>query len=402
LIQFIHDTDLPMFQNALDFAGQQMRRLLERHPDLSPMYTDEGKWLHNAPAWTRWCDGFMPGIMWILARHAAFRTRDASDRDYQFWVDHAIRHSKPLEEQKRDLDVHDLGFIFLSTFYRWYNITRDPAIREVVFEAGRTLAEHFHESGQYLRSYVAEDSIFIDIMMNVGLIFYTARETNDKRLRDIAVRHCLTTRRFLVRADGSTAHEGLFDPATGEFLRQTTQQGFRGDSCWSRGLAWSLYGFSHVYEYSRDPRFLSTAESCADYYITHSPADGVPPWDFNAPPENRSLTDSSAAAIAAAGLLRLCRLIADPIKGHFYWSTAIHILRGLCTKFLAINDPGWEGILKGGVYHLHKGLGVDESVMWGEYFFCEALDEAVRVIGVPGVSAPGTPPASKSNGLARA
>jgi unsaturated chondroitin disaccharide hydrolase len=106
----------------------------------------------------------------------------------------------------------------------------------------------------------------------------------------------------------------------------------------------------------------------------------VPPWDYNAPIENRILVDTSTAAIAASGLLRLCRLIADPIKGHLYWSTAIHILRSLCTRYLASSDPTWEGILKGGVYHIHKSLGVDESVMWGEYFFIEALEEALRVI----------------------
>ena len=295
-------------------------------------------------------------------------------------MENAIRYSKPLEARKTDSDVHDLGFIFLSTYYRWYQFTRDQAIKDVVLHAGKTLAERFNEAGQYLRSFVAEDSIFIDIMMNVGIIFYAARECNDKRLREIAVRHCVTTRRVLVRGDGSTAHEGIFDPATGEFLHQSTQQGFRSDSCWSRGLAWALYGFSNSYEYTRDPRFLHTAESCADYYITHTPGDGVPPWDYNAPPENRSVIDSSAAAIAAAGLLRLCRQIADPMKGHFYWSTAIHILRTLCAKHLASADPNWEGVLKGGVYHIHKGFGVDESVMWGDYFFIEGIEEALRVM----------------------
>jgi unsaturated chondroitin disaccharide hydrolase len=253
----------------------------------------------------------------------------------------------------------------------------------VVIQAGRTLAQRFNENGQYLRSFVAEDSIFIDIMMNVGIIFYAARETNDKALRDVAVRHCMTTRRVLLRGDGSTAHEGIFDLETGEFLRQSTQQGFRGDSCWSRGLTWALYGFTVSYEYSRDPRFIQAAEACADYYITHTPADGVPPWDYNAPAENRALVDSSAGAIAAAGLMRLCRHIVDPMKGHFYWATAIHILRSLCTKYLASSDPKWGGVLKGGVYHLHKGLGVDESVMWGEYFFTEALEEALRIIRTP-------------------
>src|SRR6266542_3055347 len=144
-------------------------------------------------------------------------------------------------------------------------------------------------------------------------------------LREIAVRHSLTTRRVLVRGDGATAHEGLFDLETGEFLRQTTHQGYRGDSCWSRGLAWALYGFGTCYEYSRDPRFLETAEACADYYITYTPANGVPPWDYNAPAESRKLLDTSAGAIAASGLLRLSRLLQDPVKAHFYWTTGVRM-----------------------------------------------------------------------------
>ena len=174
---------------------------------------------------------------------------------------------------------------------------------------------------------------------------------------------------MLVRGDGSTAHEGIFDLATGEFLRQTTQQGFRGDSCWSRGLAWAMYGFAVSSEYSRDPRFLETAEACTDYYITHTPHGGVPPWDYNAPAGEPDTAGYVRRGHRGAGMLRLCRLVADPIKGHLYWSTAIQILRSLCTHYLAAGDAKWEGILKGGVYHLHKGLGVDESVTWGEYFF---------------------------------
>ncbi len=214
-------------------------------------------------------------------------------------------------------------------------------------------------------------------MMNVGLVFYAARERGDRRLRDIAVRHCLTTRRYLVRGDGSTGQEGIFDTATGEFLKQATHQGYRSDSCWSRGLTWALYGFSTCYEYSRDPRLLETAEKCADYYITHCPHDGVPPWDFNAPPETRKTVDTSAAAIAASGLLRLCRLLPDPVKGHFYWNTAIRILRSLSQHYLAKGDPAAEGVLKGGVYHMQRKLGVSESVMWGDYFYAEALLNAL-------------------------
>ena len=373
MIQFELSTDRQLFEDSFDFAQQQVRSLISRHAGLYPMYTKNGKWKHEGPAWTHWCDGFLPGMMWLFHWHLGPGGPDAD-----WWMDQAIAYTIPLEPRKMDREVHDLGFIFLSTYYRWYQITKDPELNDVLVQAGETLAMRFKENGQYLRSFVAEDSLFIDIMMNVGIIFYAARETGDRMLRDVALRHALTTRRVLVRGDGSTAHEGIFDLESGEFLRQTTQQGYRGDSCWSRGLAWSLYGFSTCYEYSRDPRFLETAEACADYYITHSPADGVAPWDFNAPADSRRQVDTSAAAITAAGLLRLCRLITDPLKGHLYWTTAIRILRSLCESHLGKDVEGWEGILRGGVYHIHKDLGVDESVMWGEYFFVEALESALR------------------------
>ena len=372
MIQFEPEIERETLASALDFAARQVRRLADTNPGYYPIYTSGGKWKHDGPAWTHWCDGFLPGMMWIFHRRAV----DSAEKG--FWMDKAIEYSRPLESRQFDKDTHDLGFIFLSTYYRWYMITREPRLNDVLVQAGRTMAARFKDKGQYLCSFVSEDSLFIDIMMNVGIIFYAARETNDRRLRDIAMRHVLTTRRYLVRGDGSTAHEGIFDLDSGEFLKKATHQGYRADSCWSRGLSWAMYGFGISYEYTRDPRFLDTAQDCADYFLTHTNSDGLPPWDFQAPPENRKLVDTSAAAIAASALLRLCRMLPDPVKGFYYWSCALHILKTLCEKHTAVNDPEWEGILKGGVYHMQKDLGVNESVMWGDYFFCEALENALR------------------------
>jgi unsaturated chondroitin disaccharide hydrolase len=360
----------PLYLHALDFASRQVRALIERDPDFYPMYTHNGRWRHQLPAWTHWCDGFLPGIMWILCA-----------RGDETWREPAERYTKRLVPRQFDRDVHDLGFLFMSTYGRWHQVVPDPALNAVLIQAGRTMALRFREKGAYLRSFVSEDSLFIDIMMNVGIIFYAARETGDAQLLDIATRHSLTTRRVLVRGDGSTAHEGLFDLETGEFLQQTTHQGFRGDSCWSRGLAWALYGFGTVYHYTHHPRFLHTAEACADFYLAHAPADGVVPWDFDAPPESRTLVDTSAAAIAVSGLLQLAAVAINPAKRARYDEMAHWILSALCRRYLAEGDPAWEGILKGGVYHVHKGLGVNESVMWGEYFFVEALDRALRQAG---------------------
>ncbi|HWT81352.1 MAG TPA: glucuronyl hydrolase, partial [Candidatus Methylomirabilis sp.] len=243
---------------------------------------------------------------------------------------------------------------------------------------GRTMGLRFKTAGGYLCSFIGPQSLFIDIMMNVGVVFYAARETQDQTLHKIAMDHCLTTRRVLVRGDGSTAHEGIFDLDTGEFLRQSTHQGARGDSCWSRGLTWSLYGFGIAYRYSHDRRFLETAELNADFYIEHAPDHGVPPWDFDAPADQRRQPDSSAAAIAASGLLDLAELTSSRAKSRLYRDVALRILDTLTDgEYLANGTPGWEGILKHGVYHTAKGLGVDESVMWGEYFFVEALTKAL-------------------------
>jgi unsaturated chondroitin disaccharide hydrolase len=362
---------IPKLEEALGFAGRQVRGMIERYPDFYPMYTQAGRWKHEGEAWTHWCDGFLPGMLWLLHRH----TGDAWFRQQ------AERYSRPLEPRQHDRNVHDLGFIFMSSYHHWFRLSRDPALRDVLIQAGRTMGLRFQRPGAYLASFIGPQSLFIDIMMNVGILFCAARETQDRSLHQIAMDHCLTTRRVLVRGDGSTAHEGIFDLTTGEFLRQGTHQGYRGDSCWSRGLTWSLYGFGIAYRYTRDRRFLETAELNADFYIEQTPENGVPPWDYDAPPDQRTQPDSSAAAVAATGLLDLAEFTASRAKGRLYRDSALRILDTLTgEEYLARTTPGWEGILKRGVYHMHKGLGVDESVMWGEYFFVEALTKALHLL----------------------
>ena len=93
--------------------------------------------------------------------------------------------------------------------------------------------------------------------------------------------------------------------------------------------------------------------------------------------------DSSAAAIAASGLWNLAELTTatEPPRARRYRDAAIAIVDALCTdRYLASSDVGWEGVLKHGVYHFHKKLGVDESVMWGDFFFLETVDKVLREI----------------------
>jgi unsaturated chondroitin disaccharide hydrolase len=360
------------YLQALQFAQRQVTQLVARHPDFFPVYTVGGKWHHAGPLWTDWTGGFLAGMMWQFFK----RTREPA------WRKRAEHYSRLLEHRKSDRNVHDLGFIFLNSYLPWYEESEDPALLDVVLEAGRALAMRFVEKGQYLCSFLGPESLFIDIMMNVPLIVYAANRTGDERLARIAQAHCRTTRDRLVRADGSTAHEGLFDVATGRFLRQSTRQGLRDDSCWARGLAWSMYGFSKVYGLTGHAEFLEVAESNARYWLEHLPHDKIPYWDFDAdtaePLPWGPQKESSSAAIAASGLLDLARQTASPDYGIAYHNEALVMLDALCApEYLAVDTPGWEGILKHGVYHTRKNLGVDESVMWGDFFLVEALAKAV-------------------------
>ncbi len=267
------------------FAEQQIHFLVDQHPGRFPMYTTRGKWDFRGESWTNWCEGFLGGQLWLLHLY----TGDPA------WRTAAEQYSRLIEPRKADRSVHDLGFLFWPTWKRWYDLDGDPALNAVVIEAGKTLALRFNEKGRYLRSFLAEDSLFIDIMMNVGIIFYAAQQLNSAPLLEIAKQHCLTTRKYLVRGDGSTAHEGIFDLQTGEFLRQSTQQGWRSDSSWARGLAWAIYGFSTAFHFCGDPRFLLTAEACARFYLERTPNHGVPPNDFDEPnptlPPHQAHTD---------------------------------------------------------------------------------------------------------------
>jgi unsaturated chondroitin disaccharide hydrolase len=298
------------------------------------------------------------------------------------WRPRAEHYSWLVEERQYDDQVHDLGFVLCPTWKKWWELTGDVAARQVVIQGGQTMATRFNARGKYLRSFLAPDSIFIDIMMNVGIIALAALETADKKLLDVAEQHCETTRRYLVRGDGSVSHEGIFDLDTGEFLRQTTQQGWRNDSSWARGLAWSLYGFSSMYALTGNQHWLATAQLNADNWLEHTGAsaagaDPVPPNDFDEPDPVRRW-ESSAAACAAGGLIMLASLVEDDDLGRRYHSHAEATIARLSEPEFVAHEEDWEGVLKHGSYHEAKQLGVDESVMWGEYFFVETLARVVQ------------------------
>jgi unsaturated chondroitin disaccharide hydrolase len=357
-------------RRALEVAASKVSRLVTDYPDYFPLYTDQGRWKHGKEAWTNWCEGFLGGQMWLFYELGLG----------EGWKPRAEHYSKLVEERQYDDQVHDLGFVLCPTWKKWWELTGDGTQREVVIQGGKTMATRFNTKGKFLRSFLAPDSIFIDILMNVGIIAVAGLETGDQELLNIAEQHCETTRKYLVRGDGSTSHEGIFDLQSGEFLRQTTQQGWRNDSAWARGLAWSLYGFTSMYALTGNPHWLSTAQLNADYWLEHtSGPDPVPSNDFDEPIPLRRW-ESSAAACAAGGLIMLSSLAPDDDQARRYHNHAEATIARLCEPEFVAYEDSWEGVLKHGSYHESKQLGVDESVMWGEYFFVESLARVVQAL----------------------
>ena len=123
----------------------------------------------------------------------------------------------------------------------------------------------------------------------------------------IAATHAQTVATNLVRRPRTAARieVAVFKQTTGALESRGTFAGYSDSSTWARGQAWALYGFVQAYQTSDNPAFLTTAEDIANYFVANVPAndDYIPPWDFDAP--GSQPVDTSAAAIAADGLVIL-------------------------------------------------------------------------------------------------
>ncbi len=371
----------PRLQQALEFGIEQLERMEQNWPvdQPAPVYTEKGRWVRPQQMWTDWCPGFFAGMMWL-----AYEATGAGN-----WRERAERYTRALEPRKFDRSVHDLGFIFLPTVDRWYRLLPQddplrPRLADWLITAATVQSFRWQDAGAdpYIYSFNGPQSLFIDIMMNIRLLFRAHELGGSPELYEKATAHARTTEKYLIMKDGprlmdhdgAAIHEAIFNPDTGEFRNLSTQQGYSPFTCWSRGLAWAMYGFTDAYLYTGEPLFLLTAERCAGFYLRHTPDSGVPYWDYGAPDIPNEPVDSSAAAVAAGAFWKLQQIPAVKRAPAEYRAACLHILQTLCSdEFLGGHDPAYEGILRHAVYHRPNNWGVDASVMWGEYFFLEIL-----------------------------
>lgn len=352
---------------ALQFSQQQLARMGAQLPvGQYPKSTPPDGTLQTTPAtdMTGWTQGFFPGELWILYE----LTGEAS------WKTLAGDWTRALEVQKGNTQTHDLGFKFIPSYGHAYRLTGEPYYRDTLLEAARSLAARYDAKVGVINTCDWNPDwhlpTVIDTMVNLELLFWAAENGGPPEWKDMALHHALRTREDLVRPDGSTFHVVDYDPVSGAILSKETYQGYADGSTWTRGQAWAMYGFTLAYRYTQDPRMLEAARKVTDAYLNRLSGDFVPNWDFDAPEQRK---DSSAAAAAASALLELHRFVADPVQSARYQSAAVRMLESLTSPAYLAAGTRNAGILLHGVGHLPAGHEVDVGLVYGDYYFLEAL-----------------------------
>lgn len=343
----------------LDSILGKINRTARGMKRMFPHITKRGRWRTTADG--GWTGGYWVGLLWLA--YAATK-----HEKYRKW---AHKWASLLAPKKKEPNP-DLGHPFYPSFVLGYRITGDAELRKIALEAADTLTTCFNEKSGFIYKEIRMNGgkagrALIDFMTTLPLLWWAYEETDDKRHYDVAHRHSTRTVEEFIRSDGSSFHVIDFDLKTGRVIRKTTWQGHSVNSCWSRGQAWAIYGFTLAYEATKDETFLSVAEKLADYFIKNLPADHVPHWDFNDPKIPDVPRDSSAAAIACSGLMTLSKLSGR----NRFRDAADKILNSLSTNYIA--EENHDGILKHGCFHMPKKDGVDESLIWGDFYFVEAL-----------------------------
>ncbi|MFA6241601.1 MAG: hypothetical protein WC655_11755, partial [Candidatus Hydrogenedentales bacterium] len=403
----------------------------------SPVFTQQGK--YTARGWTEWTQGFQFGCQ-ILQFDAT-----GDETFLRLGRENTLRYMAP---HVSHIGVHDHGFNNISTYGNLRRLAREGRVQEsrdavMLYElalkvSGAVQAARWtptaDETG-FIYSFNGPHSLFSDTirscrsLMLAHQLGHCLMGENDRKISLLgrAIEHMLNTARFNVYygegrdvydVPGRVVHESIFNTEDGQYRCPSTQQGYSPFSTWTRGLAWVLLGFAEEMECLEAMPYadlktwggpaalrammMKAATATADFYLANTASDGIPYWDTGAPglvylgdylkepshPDNPyEPVDSSAAAIAAQGLLRLGRVLGA--KGRRYWQAGLTVARTLLASPYLSEDVNHQGLILHSVYHRPRGwdsvpkgkhVPFGESSMWGDYHAMEMAVYLLRMI----------------------
>lgn len=395
----------------------------------APVFTVRGS--YTSRGWTDWTLGFLFGSEILQFDATGDRGFLASGRTgtIQFMPPHLTHFG-----------VHDHGFNIVSTYGNLLRLMDEGAIPANAWErrtyetalkvSGAVQARRWTaiNNGGYIHSFNGPHSLFIDTIRSLRSLavahelgqMLAGENDHQFSLLERLVQHARATAtsniyygagRDHYDLSGRVAHEAIFNTNNGQLRCPNSQQGFSPFTTWTRGLAWAMCGFAEELEFIRtlppsqlkdfggkqaiSAWMLQAARVTCDFYIHNTPTDGIPYWDTGAPrlvglgdyldraaePFNDcEPVDSSAAAIAAQGLIRLGNYLGDK-AGRRYFQAGLTVLRTLLDEPYISTAHSHQGLLLHSVYHRPNGwdyipngrtIPCGESSMWGDYHLREA------------------------------
>jgi unsaturated chondroitin disaccharide hydrolase len=420
---------LRSIDRLFEISGEKIRALEKSWPaNGAPVFTVDGR--YTARGWTEWTEGFQYGS--ALLQFDATGEREFLDLGRERTLTRMAPHLT-------HMGVHDHGFNNVSTYGALWRMAREGKINaddwEVRFYelalkvSGAVQARRWTpiKDGGFIHSFNGAHSLFVDTIRSLRALALAHHlghrlvEEQDAQVNLLSrlVQHARTTATYNVFSGtsggpfdvrGRVAHESLFNAANGTYRGPSTQQGYSPFTTWTRGLAWAMLGFAEELEFlsalpastlsdagGRDVTewMLDAARATCDFYIDVAAcADGIPYWDTGAPTlpmlgdwgsrpadpfNDDEPVDSSAAAIAAQGLLRLGHFLnARGHDGSRYWQAGLRVVETLfdpAGPYLSQAD-NHQGLILHSVYHWPNGWDYvprgahvprGESSQWGDY-----------------------------------
>jgi len=435
----------PAASRLLDLSGKKialLQRVWNPHHG-TPVFTVKGQ--YTSRGWTEWTQGFQFGS--VILQFDATGEQPLLEAGRKATLDLMATHVS-------HVGVHDHGFNNISTYGNLLRLMNEGRIPEQPWErsfyelalkvSGAVQASRWTELGGgegYIYSFNGPHSLFADTIRSLRVLAvahqlgHVLMGEKDRKisLLERLIIHAFTTSRYNVYFEegrdaydvrGRVAHESIFNLNDGSYRCPSTQQGYSPFSTWTRGLAWILCGYAEQLQFlSTVPEgdlpkgrkkaevislFLNTAEAAADFYIEQSPTDGIPYWDTGAPGlakmpdylQNASdpfndfePVDSSAALIAAQGLLRLgvyLKGIGKEADGRRYEQAGLTVVKNVFAEPYLSLDAKHQGLILHSVYHRPNGwdhvpagkkIPCGESTMWGDYHARELALMVLRMAG---------------------
>jgi unsaturated chondroitin disaccharide hydrolase len=404
----------PQLDELFELSAQKIRKLQERWKPSSgaPVFTVEGR--YTSRGWTEWTQGFQFGS--AILQFDATGDESFLEIGREGTLQHMASHVS-------HFGVHDHGFNNISTYGNLRRLMNEGRIRVDPWEkhfcelalkvSGAVQAARWTDLGSdqgFIFSFNGPHSLFADTIRSLrslsvahrlGHVLMGEKDSKVSLLHRL-IRHAQCTARV--------AHESIFNIRDGSYRCASSQQGYSPFTTWTRGHAWILCGYAEQLEFLETLTdeelkpyggksallafFEEVAVTAANFYIEQASSDGLIYWDTGAPglarmgdyrdrrsePDNAfEPVDSSAASIAAQGLLRLGQYLqtrGEEAAGARYRQAALTIAKHLFARPYLSEGHAHEGLILHSIYHRPNGwdhipagkkIPMGEASMWGDY-----------------------------------